>query len=46
MMKTMSDKADLPDAKDAAQAADLLVTVAETLNAVSRSRPRSSAAAR
>jgi len=33
MIKTMSDKADLPHAKDAAQAADLLVTVAETLNA-------------
>jgi len=33
MMKTMSDRADLPEAKDAAQAADLLVTVAETLNA-------------
>ncbi len=33
MMKTMNDKAGLPDARDAAQAADLLVTVAETLNA-------------
>ena len=32
-MKTMNKKADLPDARDAAQAADLLVTVAETLNA-------------
>ena len=27
-----TDNAALPDAKDAAQAADLLVTVAETLN--------------